>query len=71
MEIKYLNDGKEKYQSHEAVIDFSAPGCGHHLNLYVHTYGEDKEEAQDGLRIALEALRTQIEDVIKPLPAAT
>lgn len=41
-EVKELDDGKEKYQSHEYCIN----GLENASGLYIHGYGADKEEAK-------------------------
>lgn len=72
MEIVYTDDGKGKYQSHEAVVSFAGNSSGeYHIDCYLHAYGKDKVEAQESILAALTALRTKIDEAIKTLPATT
>lgn len=66
MEIKYVNDGKEKYQSYEAIVSLIAYDSVSSANLEVIGYGGNKDEAKANLLHRLTGLK---DDLIKLIEA--
>lgn len=63
MNIRYEDDKKEKWQSHEAILDHSTElgNC----DLHAYAYGASKEEAKEELLKHLTKLRDDLNILIE------
>jgi len=60
--LKFVDDGKEKYQSHEAHVGLSDSKAMHHFSLDATGYGANREEALANLNAALAEIKAIIDE---------
>ena len=60
MKIIFINDGKQKHQSHEARLETAGFQAMHHWIIDATGYGTTKEEALTNLQAALTQIQFEI-----------